>query len=99
MIYKLYRHFYTNHQCINAATTLLAAANSAVNPILYYWRMPALREYVMTGIRRMSGLNREVRKPVSNNVQQAETKPCDRVVENINIAEPLPAPRNLETRM
>ncbi|KAL5251566.1 hypothetical protein ACHWQZ_G017064 [Mnemiopsis leidyi] len=58
-----------------------------------------MREYVMSGIRRMLGLNREVTRPAVNNVQQAETQPSDRVVENINIAEPLPAPRNLETRM
>ena len=58
-----------------------------------------MREYVMSGIRRMLGQNREVTRPAVNNVQQAETQPSDRVVENINIAEPLPAPRNLETRM
>ena len=66
----------------NAASTLLPAANSAANPILYFWRMPALREYIMSGMRRMLGLNREVRGPV---VQQAETQRSNTVVDNINI--------------
>ena len=35
----------------NAMKTILVAANSAANPILYFWRMPALRGYIMSGIR------------------------------------------------
>ena len=88
--YLFDKHYYYQ----NAALTLLPAANSAANPILYFWRMPALREYIMSGIRRMLGLNREVRRPA---VQQAETQPCNRVVENINIAQQLPASGHLET--
>ena len=57
----------------NTETTLLLAANSAANPILYFWRMPALREYIMSGIRRMLGLNREVRGLAANIGHQAET--------------------------
>ena len=65
----------------NATFTLLLAANSAANPILYFWRMAALREYIMSGIRRMLGLNREVRRPA---VQQAEPRPCNAVANRIN---------------
>ena len=111
--YQFDKHLYYQ----NATITILPAANSAANPILYFWRMPALREYIMSGIRRMLGLNREVRMPALREyimsgmrrmlglnrevrrpaVQQAETQPCNRVVENINIAQQLPASRHLET--
>ena len=37
----------------NASMTLLIAANSAANPILYFWRMDSLREFVLSGMRRM----------------------------------------------
>ena len=57
-------------------------------------RIPALREYIMSGMRKMLGLNREVRRAA---VQRAETQPCNRVVENKNIAERIPASRHLET--
>ena len=89
-LYQFDKHYYY----WNTITTFLPAANSAANPILYYWRMPALREYIMSGIRKMLGLNREVRRAA---VQQDETQPCNRVVENINIAERIPASRHLET--
>ena len=88
-LFKFDKHLYY----MNATFTLLPAANSAANPILYFWRMPALREYIMSGIRRMLGLNREVRRPA---VQQAVTQPCNRVLENINIAQRLPASGHLE---
>ena len=65
----------------NAMATLLLAANSAANPILYFWRMPALREYIMSGIRRMLGQNREVRRPA---IQQAEPRTCNAVAKRIN---------------
>ena len=180
--YRFDKHFFY----YNATFTILQAANSAANPILYFWRMPALREYIMSGIRRMLGLNREVRMPALREyimsgmrrmlglnrevrmpalreyimsgvrrmlglnrevrmpalreyimsgirrmlglnrevrmpalreyimsgvrrmlglneevrraaVQQAETQPCNRVVENINIAQQLPASGHLET--
>ena len=69
----------------NAITTLLPAANSAANPILYIWRMPALREYIKSGIRRMYGLQRKYRtSPTLDILQQAESRPCGRVIENIN---------------
>ena len=93
-IYYNFYNFDKQHYYQNATFTLLPAANSAANPILYFWRMPALREYIMSGIRRMLGLNREVRRPA---VQQAETQPCNRVVENINIVQQLPASGHLET--
>ena len=93
-IMETFYQFDKHHFYKNATKTILPAGNSAANPILYFWRMPALREYIMSGIRRMLGLNREVRRPA---VQQAETQPCNRVVENINIAEQLPASGLLET--
>ena len=92
VLYKFDKHLHFQ----NAVTTLLPAANSAANPILYFWRMPALREYTMSGIRRMLGLNREVRRPA---LQQAERQPCNRVERNINIAQQLPASGHLETAM
>ena len=78
---QVYYNFYEFDKHLhyrNATLTILPAANSAANPTLYFWRMPALREYIMTEIRRTLGLNREVRRPV---VQHAETQPCNRVVE------------------
>ena len=40
-----------------AVSIILPAANSAANPALYFWRMPALREYyTWTGIRRKIGI-------------------------------------------
>ena len=93
-IWDNFFHFDKHYYYRNATFTLLPAANSAANPILYFWRMPALREYIMSGMRRMLGLNREVRRPA---VQQAETQPCNSVVENINIAQQLPASGHLET--
>ena len=74
--YKFDKHIFFR----NATMTLLLAANSAANPILYYWRMPALREYIMSGMRRMLGLNREVRRTA---VQHTETRRCNTEAENI----------------
>jgi len=51
----------------NAIITVLLAVNSAANPILYFWRMPRLREF-FKGILR---LNRENRRP-PNIVNQQE---------------------------
>ena len=39
----------------NTTHTLLIAANSAVNPVLYFWRMTKLREYTISAIRRNTG--------------------------------------------
>ena len=47
LINDLYK-FDVSGYYFTAITTLLIAANSAVNPILYLWRMPRLREYVLT---------------------------------------------------
>ena len=91
--FQIDKHLYYD----NASATLLLAANSAANPILYFWRMPALREYIVKGIRRMLGLNREVRRPAINIVQLAETRRYETVEENINIA-PLPSTEHLETQ-
>lgn len=35
----------------NATSTLLLATNSAVNPVLYFWRMPNVRRYTMSKVR------------------------------------------------
>ena len=77
--YKFDVHFYYRN-----AENILLAANSAANPILYFWRMPALREYVMKRIRRILGLIIGVRRPARNIVQLAETRRYDTVEENIN---------------
>ena len=49
---KWYKDLYTFDTQLyyyNATNTLLIAANSAANPILYLWRMPHLRQGIMTG--------------------------------------------------
>ena len=45
---ELYK-FDTQLYYYNATNTLLIAANSAANPILYFWRMPHLRRGIMAG--------------------------------------------------
>ena len=59
--------FDTQYHYGNAIYTVLLAVNSAANPILYFWRMPRLREF-FKGILR---LNRENRRP-PNIVNQQE---------------------------
>ena len=95
--WEIYYNFYQSLlgnfnrlQYENIINPLLLAANSATNPILYFWRMPALREYIMSGIRRMLGLNRKVRRPV-------DISRCNTEVESIKTAKPLPASGHLET--
>ena len=66
----------------NAITTLLPAANSAANPILYFWRMPALREYIVARIRTIMGLQVS-RGSNLNSVRIAGVHRCDTVVEII----------------
>ena len=89
--FKFDEHFYYRN-----AETILLAANSAANPILYFWRMPALRQYIMSGIRRMLGPIIEFGRPARNIVQLAETRPYETVEENINNQQP--ASGNSETR-
>ena len=49
-IYSLYK-FDVSGYYFTASSTLLIAANSAVNPILYLWRMPRLRVFVLAKLR------------------------------------------------
>ena len=50
--------------------TLLPQANSALNPILYFWRMKPLREYTVTSVKKILRLNKvQVRRPPANNKQ------------------------------
>ena len=65
--YDNYYQFDTQFYYYNAIFTVLLAVNSAANPILYFWRMPRLREF-FKGILR---LNRENRRP-PNIVNQQE---------------------------
>ena len=51
--YKVFQ-FDTDGYYINAATSLLLAANSAANPVLYFWRMSTLRKCTMMGIKNRS---------------------------------------------
>ena len=47
---------------------LLPPANSALNPILYFWRMKPLREYIVTSVKKILRLNKvQVRRPAANN--------------------------------
>ena len=59
--YDLYK-FDTQSYYYNTATTLLPAANSAVNPLLYFWRMPPLRQSTLAKIRRLLRLNSQTRR-------------------------------------
>ena len=91
--YNFYRSYLGNFnhlQYDNIINPLLLAANSAANPIFYFWRMPALREYIMSGIRRMLGLNREAGK-------LAETHRRNTEVENIRTVRRLPSSGHSET--
>ena len=75
--------------------------NSALNPVLYFWRMPALREYTMTGVRRIFRLMIEIRRPAINAPVAADTRFCNRINGNIDVAEgqqPTAAPELIETR-
>ena len=65
--YNNLHQFDTQYYYINAIFTVLLAVNSAANPILYFWRMARLREF-LKGILR---LNRENRRP-QNIVNQQE---------------------------
>ena len=76
--------------------TLLIAINSAVNPILYFWRMPPLREYITTGIRKIMRHGIELKSP-ENNVQSRDQVRQTEVVQNINIVAPVALPENMET--
>ena len=46
-IFEIFYKFDVYGYYFTAIGTLLIAANSAVNPILYLWRMPRLRDYVL----------------------------------------------------
>ena len=76
--------FDTQNYYYNVTQTLLIAANSAANPILYFWRMPALREGTLSSIRRISRLIREFTRP-ANNVHQVEEECQNRVIQNFNV--------------
>ena len=92
--WNLYK-FDTQSYLQNFQWVLLLAVNSAVNPILYFWRMPTLGEYTQTEIRRILRLNRETRRP--DNVQSLERGPAKRAVKN-TITPYLPATASVQTR-
>ena len=81
--YRLYGFdFDTELYYNNASQIILLAANSAANPALYYWRMPALREGTLSSIRRKLGLIREFTRP-ANNVHQVGEESENNVVQNV----------------
>ena len=49
--YRLYQFDIRNYY-ISAIGTLLLAANSTINPLLYLWRMHPLREYLLAKLRK-----------------------------------------------
>ena len=54
--YEWYNSLYqfdSQYYYYNAVQTLLLAANSAANPVLYFWRMPRLKEGTLSSIRRI----------------------------------------------
>ena len=50
-LYEIYKFDVLGYY-FTAISTLLIAANSAINPLLYLWRMPRLREYVLAELRK-----------------------------------------------
>ena len=93
-IFKFDQQFYF----LNARSLLLPAVNSAANPILYFWRMPALREFTLTGIRRIFRVNREIRRPEPrNDGKKGDAGPASRIVQNCQVAVRLPTSGNMET--
>ena len=98
-----YHNYYRSIRRYSRVTNVLLdlETNSALNPVLYFWRMPALREYTMTGVRRIFRLMIEIRRPATNAPAAADTRFCNRINENIDVAEgqqPAAAPELLETR-
>ena len=57
MCYDTFYEFDTQQHYTTAMKTLLLATNSAANPILYFWRMPTLRESILVVIKRIQGRN------------------------------------------
>ena len=83
---------------LNARSLLLPAANSAANPVLYFWRMPALREFARTGVRRMFGVSREIRRPEPRyDGNKEDAGASSRIVQNCQVAVRLPISGNMET--
>ena len=48
----------------NFVYTLLIAINSAANPVLYFWRMPSLRDYTINGAKKALRVNRDNARPI-----------------------------------
>lgn len=65
-----------------AGFTLFLAGNSAANPVFYYWRMPALREYTVTEMRELLRLKRRVMGPAADNREHDNAYPANRIVQN-----------------
>ena len=87
--WEKFNRFDTQGYYRSIVSMLLIATNSAANPILYFWRLPPLREY----IRRILRLNRANRIP-QNNVNQPKEGPVNNVnqpkegpVNNVNQTE------------
>ena len=57
LCYDTFYEFDTQQYYNTAMRTLLLATNSAANPILYFWRMPALRKSILVVIKRIQGRN------------------------------------------
>ena len=95
--YNLHR-FDTQNYYFSAMSNLLIAANSAANPILYFWRMPPLRGYTMAGARIVLRLNKGIGRGPNSTVirrmksmQSVQVGSSVRVLQNIQVAPKLPA--------
>ena len=94
---RLYQ-FDSSAYCRIAAFTLVRAANSAANPIFYYWRMPALREYTMAGAKKLMGLIRKYWRPAVINRKHDENDQINRVIQNY-VASQIPSSKpEIQTR-
>ena len=85
----------------NALNTLLVAANSAANPVLYFWRMWRLRNSILSRVRRMWGLNRGLRSPRTSRVGVQEIVEevitANRLFANNSVAPHMPTTTNSNT--
>ena len=80
----------------NLMNILLPAGNSAANPLLYFWRMPLIRNIIKLTISR---LLREIRRLAKNVQQLVEEGSANRAIWNNNVLCDPPVAASQETRL
>ena len=78
--------FDTQSYYYNAVNTIFLAANSAVNPVFYLWRMPRMRECIVDEIRIKFRLNQQsISRPNNCSVGENGERAANRNVETNNV--------------